>query len=300
MKTTDFSCIQDKLKICSAEVERKLSGYYPETSDPDIALCRNAETYSLLAGGKRIRPFLVCEFSRTFGGNPDVALSFACAIEMMHTFSLIHDDLPCMDDDDLRRGRPTSHKTFGEATALLAGDSLSIRAFEAIALSGASDAQKTRAVLALSSAAGCDGMIGGQLTDMRGESEEFDFQTLLKLHSLKTGALIRCAAKLGCIAADLADDSAEMRASLEYAAKIGLVFQIIDDILDTTSTPEELGKSTGGDAEHNKNTFLSFMSAEEAFSYAQKLTDEAKTAVSGFGNSETLVSLADMLLYRKK
>lgn len=296
----NFTDISDKLTLCADKVEKALNSFYPETSDTDIALCRNAEKYSLLAGGKRIRPFLVCEFSRLFGGNEDAALSFACAVEMMHTFSLIHDDLPCMDNDDLRRGRPTSHKTFGEATALLAGDSLSIRAFDVIAASVACDKEKIRAVSALAYAAGCDGMIGGQLTDMRGETEKFDFETLQKLHSLKTGAMIVCSAKLGCISANVEDNSEKMRNSIDYAKRIGLVFQIIDDILDVKSTAKELGKSVGSDAQNNKNTFLSFMSCEDAFKYAFKLTEEAKTFIAGYEGADTLTGLADMLLYRKK
>ena len=280
--------------------ERKLLSFYPEIQDPDIALCYTAEKYSLLAGGKRIRPFLVLEFCRLFGGNAEAALCFASGIEMMHTFSLIHDDLPCMDDDDLRRGRPTSHRQFGEATALLAGDALSIHAFEAILQSPCDAQTKVRAAQALAAAAGSNGMIAGQLTDLRGETEQLDIDTLHKLHAQKTGAMIRLAARLGCIAAGLSEDSPELLAADRYAEKIGLVFQIIDDILDATSDAETLGKSAGGDAEDHKTTFMTYMTPAEAFAYAGKLTEVACDAIRDYPGSELLLDLAEYLLNRKK
>ena len=292
--------VRAALAANAAAVEEKLASYYPVSADPDISLCREAEKYSLLAGGKRIRPFLVTEFCRLFRGNGEAALCFACGIEMMHTFSLIHDDLPCMDDDDLRRGRPTSHVRFGEATALLCGDALSIRAFDAILGAPCDASARVRAARALAAAAGADGMIAGQLTDLRGETERLDFETLHKLHGQKTGAMIRLGARLGCIAAGLPDESEAFRAADLYAAKIGLVFQIIDDILDVTSDAATMGKSVGGDAVDHKTTFMTYMSPAEAYAYAEKLTDEAKDAIRSYPGSELLLDLADYLLTRKK
>ena len=292
--------LKEALRANAALVEEKLRAFYPVTEDPDVALCYRAETYSLLGGGKRIRPFLTLEFCRLFRGNGEAALCFAAGIEMMHTFSLIHDDLPCMDDDDLRRGRPTSHKQFGEATALLCGDALSIRAFAAMSDAPCDATARVRAVKALAEAAGSDGMIGGQLTDLRGETERLDMPTLHKLHGQKTGAMIRLAARLGCIAAGLPESSEEYRAAYLYAAKIGLVFQIIDDILDVTSDAATMGKSVGGDAQDNKTTFMTYMTPKEAFAYAEQLTEEAKAALRDYPGSELLSELADYLLTRQK
>jgi geranylgeranyl pyrophosphate synthase len=292
----------------AAAVGSKLLSLYPETADPDIGLVYRAEKYSLMAGGKRIRPFLVMETAKAFSGgaSPErreaiggTALCFAAAVEMMHTFSLIHDDLPCMDDDDLRRGRPTSHKAFGEAVALLAGDSLAIRPFLTIMnCPTASDTEARRAAAALAAAAGSDGMIGGQVTDMRGETEKLDFDTLLKLHSLKTGAMIKVSCALGCIAAGLADGDPAFRAAQSYAAGIGLAFQIVDDVLDATADPAALGKNAGSDAKNGKTTFLSFMDISDARGYARRVTSDAVAALDGFGGCELLRDLAGWLLER--
>jgi len=292
--------ISGLMKADAKLVEEKLISCYKETTDPDIGLCNEAEKYSLLAGGKRIRPFLVLEFCKAFGGDSNTALSFAAAIEMMHTFSLIHDDLPCMDNDDLRRGRPTSHVVYGEANALLCGDSLSIRAFETIADADCDAELRIRAVKALATAAGYSGMIAGQITDLRGEKEKLSIDTLHKLHSQKTGAMIRLGAILGCISAGLSEDSPEYVAAVRYADKIGLVFQIIDDILDVTSDNSTMGKTVGKDANENKTTFMTYMSVEDAFEYAKKLTDEAKDALKSYKSCEMLCEFADVLLYRKK
>ncbi len=280
-------------------IENAIEVYYAQFADRDTDEVREAEIYSLMAGGKRIRPFLVNEFCRAFGGKEEASLAFALAVEMMHTFSLIHDDLPCMDDDDLRRGMPTSHKVFGEATALLAGDSLAIRSIE-VALSNKHVAPTVaaKAALTLAKATGSEGMIGGQIIDMRGESEQLDFDTLLKLHAKKTGALIGASVSLGCLAAGLDEGDAEFVAARIYAERIGLAFQIVDDILDRISSGEVLGKSIGSDAENNKTTFLTFMSIEDAKEYASRLTEEAKEAIKNFGDSGILLELADYLLVR--
>lgn len=296
--------MNSQLKVALEENKRLLGdaidSYYSSFGDEDTAEVRRAEYYSLSAGGKRIRPFLVNEFCRLYGGRPQASLPFALAVEMMHTFSLIHDDLPCMDDDDMRRGRPTSHKVFGEAIALLAGDSLSIKALEVALTNGEVEPKiALEAATLLCQAVGNDGMIGGQLIDIKGESEMLDFDTLIKLHSKKTGALIVASAELGCLSGGVLPDSDEYRAAQKYASAIGLAFQIVDDILDRTSTGEVLGKNIGSDAENNKTTFLSFMTTTEAREYAARLTEEAKAAISAYSGSQILCELADYLLVRE-
>ena len=199
------------------------------TEDEDIASLLNSERYSLFAGGKRIRPTLTLEFCRLFGGEDTAALPFACAVEMIHTYSLIHDDLPCMDNDDLRRGKPTNHKVFGESTALLAGDSLLTGAFEVAASNTAAGAQTcAMAVAYLASCAGRYGMVGGQIMDLEGEKRKLSLDELLKLHSLKTGALISAAAVLGALAAGVEFTDPAMADVVTYAENIGLAFRFKD------------------------------------------------------------------------
>ncbi len=271
------------------------------TEDPDLSVLLQAEQYSLFAGGKRIRPTLVLEFCRMFGGNEEVALPFACAVEMVHTYSLIHDDLPCMDDDDLRRGKPTNHKVFGESTALLAGDALLTGAFEITAsnmAAGAETAAKATAYLA--SCAGRYGMVGGQIMDLTGEGRKLTLDELLKLHSLKTGALMSAAAVLGALAAGVSFQDPRMEDVITYAEKIGLSFQIVDDMLDRIGDTATLGKNVGVDAEHKKNTFMSFYTLEEAQFYAERLTADAIAALRKYPDSDALCTLAQWLLNRKK
>ena len=256
-----------------------------------------AMQYSINCGGKRIRPFLVIEFCRMLGGDINAALPYAAALEMIHTFSLIHDDLPCMDNDDLRRGKPTNHKVFGEAPALLAGDAMIFSAIEcALANESVNADNKLRAVSELVLASGADGMCEGQLLDIEGESRKLDFDELLSLHAHKTGALLRVAAKLGAIAAG-ADETAINAADI-YGANVGLAFQIIDDYLDRYGSTEELGKPCGSDQKNEKTTFLSFMDADEALEYAKNVTEQACDAIKIYDN-ETLTELAKYLLQRK-
>ena len=279
--------------------EHFLRGVYSE--DPDLKVLLDAERYSLFAGGKRIRPTLVLEFCRMFGGREEAALPFAAALEMIHTGSLIHDDLPCMDNDDLRRGKPTNHKVYGDAVALLAGDALLTGAFELTATN--TEVSPEIAMMAtayLTASVGRYGMIGGQVMDMEGEHRKLTLDELLKLHSLKTGALINASCVLGALAAGITPNDAAMEKTVLYAEKIGLAFQIVDDILDRIGDEKALGKPTGGDQEHEKNTFLSFYSVEEAQFYADRLTAEAIDAIRTFENSETLVLLAKWLATRKK
>lgn len=293
--------LKEALSSNSQAIDARINEIYRTFDDPDTREVREAELYSLTAGGKRIRAFLVNEFCRACGGNIADSLDFAVAIEMMHTFSLIHDDLPCMDNDDMRRGKPTSHKVFGEATALLAGDSLVIRSL----MTAANNQQvpcniSLRAVNLICNAVSSEGMIGGQIIDMRGEREVLDFETLLKLHRKKTGEVIIVSAMLGCLAAGVDSDDAKFNAAVRYAEKIGLTFQIIDDILDVIADPAVLGKNVGSDASENKTTFMSFMSVDEARQYAAKLTTEAKEALACFEHADLLYALADYLLVREK
>ncbi len=271
------------------------------TNDPDIQVLLDSEQYSLFAGGKRIRPMLTLEFCKLFGGEDEAALPFACAVEMVHTYSLIHDDLPCMDNDDMRRGKPTNHKVYGETTALLAGDALLTGAFEAAASNSAAGAEiSAKAVAYLASCAGRYGMIGGQMMDLEGEKKELTLDQLLKLHSLKTGALISAAAVMGALAAGIDFQDRRMEDVVTYAENIGLAFQIVDDVLDRVGDSQELGKNTGSDAANEKNTFLSFYSVDEAKFYAERLTQEAINAIRKYDDSETLCTLAEWLASRKK
>ena len=278
--------------------ERALEEYYSE-SDEDLSIILDSEKYSLFAGGKRIRPFLAIEFCRLFGGDVSVALPFACAIEMIHTSSLIHDDLPCMDDDDLRRGRPTNHKVFGYANALLAGDALLMKAFEVAATASAPHSAIRSAVAALASSAGDFGMIGGQIMDVNNLVDgNSDIDKLKKLHRKKTGALISCSVLLGCIAAGLGFDDDRTAAAMRYAENVGLTFQIIDDILDVVGDETKLGKNIGSDAEMGKITFMNYYSVDEARELARALTEEAVEAISVFEGSKTLQNFAFYLLER--
>lgn len=288
-----------KLLMADARlVEDTLAGCY-EDADEDLSVILDAEKYSLFAGGKRIRPFLVIEFCRLFGGLVETALPFAAAIEMIHTSSLIHDDLPCMDDDDLRRGRPTNHVVFGYANALLAGDALLLKAFETAAMAEVSSDGVRSAVAALAASAGDFGMVGGQIMDINNAVREGSpIEKLKKLHAKKTGALIRCSALLGCIAAGLDWSDERTQAAVKYAENIGLAFQIIDDILDVEGDEEKLGKPIGSDKEQGKVTFMGYYSVEEARREAKLLTNEAIAAIADFEGAEALTLLAEYLLNR--
>lgn len=258
----------------------------------------DAMEYSLLAGGKRVRPVLTLETCRMCGADPTLAMPFACAVEMVHTYSLIHDDLPAMDDDDLRRGRPTNHKVYGEATAILAGDGLLTAAFQALAEAGLPAERVVEAVACLAKEAGPEGMVGGQALDMAGEGRALTRKELERLQSLKTGALISAAAELGCIAAG---GTAEQRAAVRiYAQCLGRAFQIQDDILDVTGTAEELGKPTGSDRVNEKSTFVTALGLEESHALVHRLTDQAEAALEGFDQPEFLIQLARSLAQRRK
>ncbi len=260
----------------------------------------DAMRYSIEAGGKRIRPCLLMEFMRVAGGKPENAINFAVALEMIHTYSLIHDDLPCMDDDDMRRGKPSCHIKFGESTALLAGDALLNDAFYvALSTENVPYDRICKAAKVLSQCAGSNGMIGGQIIDLKYEDKTADLGVVNELYRLKTGGLIKAAAMIGCILAGANDKM--INAAIEFAEKIGLAFQIRDDILDVISTNEELGKPIGSDAESRKSTYVSLVGVNQAQLDVQKLTDEAIDALTAFGkNAVTLKEFALALVGRKK
>ena len=242
---------EERLKQYSALVEAGLERYLPQET------CRHSRIfeacrYSLLAGGKHIRAALMLEFYRLCGGQPEDALSFACGLEMIHTYSLIHDDLPCMDDDDYRRGRLSNHKVYGDATAVLAGDALLTAAFGHLAAAPLPASRVVKATRVLSLCAGELGMVGGQVLDMEAEHRVCTEEEVLAIQSRKTGALISAACQLGVIAAG--GSPAQQQAAADYAASLGLAFQIEDDILDVVGDAAKLGKATGMDA--NKNTFV--------------------------------------------
>lgn len=275
---------------------------YLKTEREETALLWEAMRYSALSGGKRIRPFLVLEFCRMFGGEERAALPFACAIECVHASSLIHDDMPCMDNDALRRGKPTNHMVFGEDIALLAGDALITRGYEIAARNPEVPALAALSATAmLLDAAGAAGMMGGQQIDLAAEKQPVSFDTLLVMHAKKTGALIRAAALLGCYAAGILSEK-DPRAldAAAYAEGVGLAFQITDDILDATGDVEILGKKTHADDAMGKTTFLSFMSVDKAHEYAVQVTEKAKSAIEKYQDHEILSAFADDLLDRKK
>ncbi len=283
-------------------VDARLAQYLPEEEIIQADLI-HAMRYSLLGEGKRIRPILVMEFCRLCGGEEEAALPFACAVEMIHTYSLIHDDLPCMDDDDMRRGRPSNHKVFGEDIALLAGDALLTMAFEAmlsgeaVRLAGAERAAKAAGYLAR--AAGAYGMVGGQVIDLMSEGRAISLETLKKMDENKTGALILASAQMGCVLAGAGDE--QMRAAESYARAIGLAFQIVDDILDVTGDTQTLGKPAGSDNENNKSTYVSLMGLENASKTVDELTAKAMEALGCFGEeAEYLTEFAKKLAVRKK
>ena len=255
--------------------------------------------YSLTAGGKRIRPTLVLEFCRISGGDIEKALPVACAIEMLHTYSLIHDDLPCMDNDELRRGKPTNHVVYGECTATLAGDALQAEAFGTIAHSELPAENKIACVEILADAVGSDGMCAGQYLDMVGESEILTESELDDINSRKTGALLIAACRMGVAAAGGSGEMLE--AAAHYGACVGAAFQIRDDILDVISTSEELGKPVGSDAQEHKNTYMALLGEERCMEMVETLTNKAKSALCGtFNDTKFLCDLADSMVTRRK
>lgn len=284
------------------QIEEALTHYLPKMGGLHETLTE-AMTYSLLNGGKRIRPILVLEFNRLCGGSQQPAMPFACAVEMVHTYSLIHDDLPCMDNDDMRRGKPSNHKLFGEDMALLAGDALQSLAFEvmltkeAIAAAGAERAAVAAGMLG--QAIGADGMVGGQVIDLLSEGKQIPLETLRKMDEEKTGALILACAQMGCVLGG--GKEKELEAAKQYAAAIGLAFQIVDDILDIEGDTATMGKQVGSDIANDKSTYVSILGMQQAKEFVQQLTQKAIDALDAFnGDTAYLKELAQYLACRKK
>ncbi|MGI8601755.1 MAG: polyprenyl synthetase family protein [Verrucomicrobiales bacterium] len=279
-------------------VDEALDGFLPSRDEKPETL-HEAMRYSVFAGGKRMRPVLVLTAAEACGGESGQALRAACAVECIHTYSLIHDDLPCMDDDDLRRGRPTSHKVFGEAMAVLAGDALQALAFDILCRMqfpprfGAAEF-----VRELAEAAGSRQLIAGQVMDMESEGRGIEIGQLRAIHDGKTAALLTCGARLGGMSADC--NATQLDALTQFGRALGLAFQVIDDILDVTQTSEKLGKTAGKDAAASKATYPSIVGVEESRRIAAELTAEARAAIEVFGASgQRLGQLADMLLRRE-
>ena len=286
---------QERYDLLRGEAEDFLGGLF-STGAPYGRL-QEAMNYSLLAGGKRVRPVLAMAVCEALDGDRRLALPLGCALELVHTYSLIHDDLPCMDDDDLRRGRPTCHKVYGETMAVLAGDALQAEAFRLISLApGLSAQQRVDAVSALASSCGGDGMVAGQVLDIEGQAR--DEASLRDLCLRKTGALLAAGALLGCIAAGASDEVRQQ--ALDYGSHLGLAFQVRDDILDVTADQAELGKPVGSDKAEEKWTFADLLGPEGCQKLVVEETELAKRALEGLEKREFLLDLADSLAGRRK
>ena len=280
------------------QIEQAFDEYLPVTPNDPRAQLADAMRYAVVGGGKRIRPVLMMEFCRVCGGEPKSVLPFACALEMIHSYSLIHDDLPCMDNDDIRRGKPSTHRAFGEATALLAGDGLLTHAFETMLTAPLKAESTVRAAACLARAAGFHGMVGGQAIDLDSENKKIPLELLQKLDDGKTVALIRAACEMGCIVAEHEEFCA---AACAYARGIGMAFQICDDLLDVESTTEVLGKPVGSDAEKQKSTYVSLLGIDGARKAAADYTEQAVKALDVFGErGDALKELAWQLFHRSK
>lgn len=280
------------------KIDAALAAYFSTAGDLPQARLAEAMRYSLLAGGKRIRPMLVLEFCRITGGDVDQALPVACAIEMLHTYSLIHDDLPCMDNDELRRGRPTNHVVYGECTAVLAGDTLQAEAFGTILRSNLPAERKAACAEILAGAVGLDGMCGGQYLDMAWEGRQLTEQELTEINSRKTGALLVAACQMGVAAAG--GSRLMLDTAGHFGAALGMAFQIRDDMLDVLSTAEELGKPIGSDSQESKNTYMVLMGEDGCCQTVASLTAFAKNILGeAFEDTAFLCALADSLADRK-
>lgn len=294
-----FDLLSDQYR---QQFESYLPGAYPESTESDGGRVVEAARYSLLAGGKRLRPVLLMATTKLLGGSPKTVLPFAAAIEMIHTYSLIHDDLPCMDDDDLRRGRPTCHVVYGEALAVLAGDALLNRAFELLHEAGPSFGEAGwKAAAILSHASGSKGMIGGQTLDLMAEGLNIDDKALIEIHRRKTGALIKAPVLMA--AALMNTDSGRVERLSHYADEIGLAFQIRDDILDVTADLSLLGKTPGKDARDQKTTYVSLFGIAGAQAHLEQTIASARQAIEGLQADGLecgfLSGLADYLILRQ-
>ncbi len=290
MKARNRADYAQEMERCRVRIEARLAEAFPGEG------LEEAMAYSLLAGGKRVRPILVLQFCRAMGGSAEQALDPACGVEMLHTYSLIHDDLPCMDDDDLRRGKPTCHKKFGVCAATLAGDALQAEAF-AWALSGG-----VRVGLELARAAGAQGMCLGQYWDMEAEGQRPTLERLAAIHEKKTAALLRAACRIGVLCAgERPETETALDAADQFAAHLGMAFQIRDDLLDVTAATEDLGKPAGSDAANGKVTFASLLGRDECQRLIDEHTDRARAALRGIaGDTGFLDWLAGRLAVRDR
>jgi geranylgeranyl diphosphate synthase, type II len=291
--------LQSYLRTRTASVNRALDRFLPPAATKPATI-HKAMRYSLFAGGKRMRPALCLAASAACGGPEEEALPLACAVECIHTYSLIHDDLPAMDDDDYRRGKLTNHKVFGEAIAILAGDALLTQAFEiAVRGQGRTRYSHQQIILELTQAAGSRQLIAGQVADLEGEGKRLSAAQLQYIHERKTSALLSCSVRLGGMGANCAP--AQLDALTEFGHNVGLAFQIIDDILDITQTSEKLGKTAGKDTAAQKATYPSIVGLEKSRQIAQRLTERAFAALKVFrGRAQALEALALFLLQRDK
>ncbi len=288
--------INDLFAFYKPIIETRIDELLPETGAPYNEVVK-ASRYSLKLGGKRIRPIIMMEFCRLFGGEYNTALDFAVALEMIHTYSLIHDDLPCMDNDDFRRGKPSCHKAFSEDMALLAGDALLTEAFSVAANADIDDKIKVKAVSTLSQMAGFSGMLGGQVIDLSFVKNPPNLEALCDMYARKTGCLLRAAVIIGATVGGA--NETDINNADVFAQKVGLAFQIIDDILDVTADPELLGKPVGSDDKNQKTTFVSLLGLDGAKAEAKRLTDEALQILDSFnGNTENIKAITEYLLYR--
>jgi geranylgeranyl diphosphate synthase type II len=287
------------LDVRSAEVNAALDRFLPKEKTKPATIHR-AMRYSLFAGGKRMRPALTLAAAEACGGKVADALPLACAVECIHTYSLIHDDLPAMDNDDFRRGKPTNHKVFGEGIAVLAGDALLTQAFEIVAQArGWKRYSHQTLVLELARASGSLQLIAGQVADLEGEGKKISAPELKYIHERKTSALLCCSVRLGGMSANCS--AAQLQALTDFGYNVGLAFQIIDDILDITQTSEQLGKTAGKDTKAQKATYPSIIGLEKSRGIARKLTNNAFSALKIFkGKAEALEALATYLLQRNK
>ncbi len=290
--------MKDTLNNYIALVDEHLDKYLA-VKDNLQSIIYEAMRYSIFAGGKRLRPVLMLAVCEMCGGDINEVIPFACAMEMIHTYSLIHDDLPSMDNDDLRRGMPTSHVKFGEATAILAGDALLNKAFETVSeYNGTNPQRAIKAINMLAMSSGTEGMIGGQIVDMESEGKDIDLDTLRYLHLNKTGAIIRSSCTIGALMGG--GNEEEINAVDEFAKNLGVAFQIQDDILDVIGNEEELGKPIGSDAEEDKNTYVKLVGLEKSKEMAKEYSEKAKNALGIFGDkAQFLIELTDYLTDRK-
>jgi geranylgeranyl diphosphate synthase type II len=293
-----MSELKSWLKTQQEMVDQKLDELLPSESTPPATI-HAAMRYSTFAGGKRLRPILCLAAAQACGGEVAHALFPACAVEVMHTYSLVHDDLPCMDDDDLRRGRPTSHVVYGEGVAVLAGDALLTEAFTMVAQTPSTALYNAKDyVLELSITGGSKKLIGGQILDLEGEGKDLDVSQLIQIHEAKTAALLCTSLRLGAMSANCTPE--QLQAITDFGYNLGLAFQVIDDILDVTQTTEQLGKTAGKDESVDKSTYPSVLGLEESKVEAQRLTTLALSALEPLGSAaDRLEQIARHMLERE-